>query len=183
MNNKVCSSPLIWIDLEMSGLNADINRILEVAVIVTDSDLTIIAEGPVLAIHQSKTHLQTMDEWNTTHHTESGLVQRVLESTIDEKQAEQRLLAFLKNYVKPQESPLCGNSIYQDRRFLARYMPELEGYFHYRNIDVSTIKELARRWAPEVYNGVKKASKHLALDDIRESIDELKHYRGKFILP
>lgn len=174
-------SKLIWIDLEMSGLNPEINRILEMAVIVTDSELNVLAEGPVLAIHQSKEHLDRMDEWNTTHHTESGLVKRVLESSIHEREAEQIMLQFLKKYVEPKQSPLCGNSIYQDRRFLARYMPDLEDYFHYRNIDVSTIKELARRWAPEVYESVKKTSKHLALDDIRESIEELKHYREKFI--
>ncbi len=174
-------STLIWIDLEMSGLNPDINRILEMAVIITDSELNILAEGPVLAIHQSKAHLQTMDAWNTKHHNESGLVQRVLESTIDEQQAEQIILEFIKQYATSKQSPLCGNSIYQDRRFLARYMPHLENYFHYRNIDVSTLKELARRWAPKVYSSVKKQSKHLALDDIRESIIELKHYRAKFI--
>lgn len=174
-------STLVWIDLEMSGLDPEVNRILEMAIIITDSELNILAEGPVLAIHQSHEHLASMDEWNTQHHNDSGLVQRVLDSAIDEKQAEQIAIEFLAKYVEPKQSPLCGNSIYQDRRFLARYMPNLEGYFHYRNIDVSTIKELARRWAPEVYASVKKEGKHLALDDIRESINELKHYRGKFI--
>lgn len=172
---------LIWIDLEMTGLDPEINRILEVAVIITDDNLNILAEGPVLAIYQEESHLSLMDEWNTTHHNESGLIARVRASSVDEVQAEQTVLNFLKNYAESGQSPLCGNSIYQDRRFLVRYMPQLEAYFHYRNIDVSTVKELARRWAPEVYAGVKKESKHLALDDIRESIDELRYYREHFM--
>ncbi len=171
------TNTLIWIDLEMTGLNPDINRILEVAIIITDDNLNIIAEGPVFAIHQEEKDLALMDEWNTTHHNESGLIERVVNSQIRESEVEKQVLDFLRNHVEYKTSPLCGNSIYQDRRFLARYMPQLEDYFHYRNIDVSTIKELARRWAPEVYEGVKKQSKHLALEDIRESIDELRYYR------
>ena len=178
---KPLSSVLIWMDLEMSGLDPEINRILEVAVIVTDNNLNILAEGPAFAIHQDESHLSLMDEWNTTHHHESGLITRVRESKIDEAQAERMILDFLKKYVEAGQSPLCGNSIYQDRRFLVRYMPQLEMYCHYRNIDVSTVKELARRWAPDVYAGIKKHSKHFALDDIRESIAELRYYREHFM--
>jgi oligoribonuclease len=181
MQTNVKPGALIWLDLEMTGLNPDINRILEIAVIVTDDNLNILAEGPMLAIHQDEKDLLLMDEWNTTHHHESGLVARVVKSLVNEAQAEKAVLDFVKKYVDPNQSPLCGNSIYQDRRFLARYMPELEAYCHYRNIDVSTVKELARRWAPDVYASVKKESKHLALDDIRESIAELRHYREHFI--
>jgi oligoribonuclease len=181
MQTNVKPSALIWIDLEMTGLNPDINRILEIAVIVTDDNLNILAEGPVLAIHQEEKDLLLMDEWNTTHHNESGLISRVVKSNVSEAQAEKKVLDFIKQYVDPKQSPICGNSIYQDRRFLVRYMPELEAFFHYRNIDVSTVKELARRWAPEVYASVKKQGKHLALDDIRESIAELLHYRKYFI--
>lgn len=170
--------PLAWVDLEMTGLNPDTDRILEMAIIVTDSELNIIEEGPVLAIHQTEECLSKMDEWNTTHHNESGLVERVRASQLNEMQAEETILAFLKTHFKARQSPLCGNSICQDRRFLYRYMPKLEAYFHYRNLDVSTIKELARRWAPEVYAGVKKSERHLALDDIRESINELRHYKA-----
>lgn len=172
--------PLIWMDLEMTGLNPDTDRIIEMAVLVTDSELNLIAEGPVLAIHQAEETLLAMDEWNTAHHHASGLVTRVRESRINEQQAEQIILDFLKPYVQYKESPLCGNSIYQDRRFLYRYMPQLEAYCHYRLIDVSTIKELARRWAPIIYAGVKKNSNHLALDDIKESIEELRYYRQHF---
>lgn len=172
---------LVWIDLEMTGLNPDQDRIIEIAVIVTDSHLKILEEGPVLAIHQSDEALNQMDDWNTKQHNGSGLVARVKESKIDEKAAEQAVLEFIKKYVPQGKSPLCGNSVWQDRRFLYRYMPELEKYFHYRLIDVSTLKELALRWSPEIYNGFKKESRHLALEDIRESINELKYYREHFL--
>lgn len=175
------SEQLVWMDLEMTGLDPEKDRILEMAVLVTDSELNIVAEGPVLAIHQEESLLSQMDEWNTKHHNESGLIQRVRESHINEEKAQEQMLAFIKKYVLPKQSPLCGNSIYQDRRFLSRYMLELESYLHYRNIDVSTVKELARRWAPAVYSGFKKTSKHLALDDIKESIDELRHYKRHFL--
>lgn len=175
------SSNLIWIDLEMTGLNPEIDRIIEMATIVTDSNLHVIAEGPVFAIYQSQALLDQMDDWNTTHHNASGLVARVQASQYDEKMAEAGMLEFLKKYVPEGKSPMCGNSIWQDRRFLARYMPTLEKYFHYRMIDVSTLKELALRWAPKVYGGVQKESRHLALDDIRDSVNELKYYREKFL--
>lgn len=171
---------LVWIDLEMTGLNPDKERIIEMASIVTDSALNIVAEGPVIAIHQPDSLLNAMDEWCTRTHGESGLTQRVKDSTTSEAEAEQQTLAFLKKYLEPGKSPLCGNSIGQDRRFLVKYMPELEAFFHYRNLDVSTIKELARRWRPDVLNGVKKKGSHLALDDIRDSINELRHYRDTF---
>ncbi len=180
MQTDIKKIPLIWMDLEMTGLNPEKDRIIEMALIITDSDLNVLAEGPVFAIHQEESFLLGMDEWNTKHHGESGLTQRVRESQVSEQRAEQEILNFIKNYVKPQESPLCGNSIYQDRRFLSRYMPELEAYFHYRNIDVSTVKELARRWSPEMQEQFKKESKHQALDDIKESIGELRHYRKNF---
>lgn len=172
---------LVWVDLEMTGLNPDKDRIIEIAMIVTDSDLNIIAEAPVFAIHQSDELLNGMDNWNTKQHNGSGLVARVKESQVTETQAENALLDFLKQYVTPGKSPLCGNSVYQDRRFLYRYMPTLEKYFHYRLIDVSTLKELALRWAPKIYSGFDKESKHLALEDIRESIQELKYYREHFL--
>jgi len=175
------NTPLVWLDLEMTGLDPDTDRIIEIATIITDSDLNILGEGPVLAIYQEESLLANMDEWNTKQHHQSGLVDRVLESRVDEKQAEQLTLDFISGYVKPRQSPLCGNTICQDRRFLYRYMPQLEAYFHYRNLDVSTLKELARRWAPEVYKGLNKASKHLALEDIRESIEELRYYRENWI--
>lgn len=172
---------LIWIDLEMTGLDTMNDRIIEIATIVTDKDLNLLAEGPVLAIHQPDEVLAGMDEWNTRQHGQSGLTERVRQSTVDEAQAEAETLDFLRAWVPERASPMCGNSICQDRRFLARCMPGLEAYFHYRNLDVSTLKELARRWAPEVAGGFSKASSHLALDDIRDSIEELKHYRDHFI--
>lgn len=172
---------LIWIDLEMTGLDPDRDRIIEVATIVTDEDLHEVAQGPVIAIHQSDEVLDSMDEWNTTHHTRSGLVQRIRESTEDEASAQRATLEFLAQHVPAGQSPMCGNSICQDRRFLARLMPELEVYFHYRNLDVSTLKILCQRWAPTVAGGVVKKASHRALDDIRESIDELAYYREHFI--
>jgi oligoribonuclease len=172
---------LIWIDLEMTGLKTDTDFIIEIATIVTDRNLEILAEGPVLAIHRSAAVLEGMDEWNRRQHGSSGLVTRVRESRIDVASAERQTLAFLAQWVEAGASPMCGNSICQDRRFLAREMPELERYFHYRNLDVSTLKELARRWAPHVLGGVQKKSAHLALDDIRESIRELQHYRQHFL--
>lgn len=172
---------LIWIDLEMTGLSPENDRIIEIATIVTDSQLNVLAEGPVLAVHQSDELLDGMDEWNTEHHNNSGLVKRVQESRISEMQAQAQTLDFLKEYVEPGMSPMCGNSICQDRRFMANYMQELEAFFHYRNLDVSTLKELARMWKPEILDGFKKEGKHLALDDIRESIAELKYYREHFI--
>lgn len=168
---------LIWIDLEMTGLDTQNDEIIEIATIVTDSQLNILAEGPVLAIHQSDERLAAMDEWNTRQHNGSGLVARIRASTIDEAEAERQTIEFLQQYVGANKSPMCGNSICQDRRFLARCMPKLEAYFHYRNLDVSTIKELTRRWAPVIYNGVTKTGAHLAMDDIRDSINELKYYR------
>ncbi|MBG6431623.1 oligoribonuclease [Pseudomonas aeruginosa] len=172
---------LIWIDLEMTGLDPDRDVIIEMATIVTDSDLNTLAEGPVIAIHQPEEILAGMDEWNTRQHGQSGLTQRVRESTVRMAEAEAQTLAFLEQWVPKRSSPICGNSICQDRRFLYRHMPRLEGYFHYRNLDVSTLKELAARWAPQVRESFKKGNTHLALDDIRESIAELRHYRDHFI--
>ena len=171
---------LVWIDLEMTGLNPFTDKILEVATIVTDSHLEILAEGPVLAIHHPEEILTTMDPWNTQHHRESGLIDRVRQSSCTCRQAELATLDFIKQWVGRRVSPMCGNSVWHDRRFLARFMPELEHYFHYRNIDVSTLKELARRWRPELARDCKKHC-HLAYDDIRESIAELKHYSECFI--
>ena len=172
---------LIWIDLEMTGLDPGRDRIIEVATVITDAALNIVAEGPVIAVHQPADILAGMDEWNRTHHGQSGLIERVKRSDVDEAGAEQSTLEFLEAYVPRGVSPICGNSICQDRRFLARYMPGLEGYFHYRNLDVSSLKELARRWAPEVADGVTKHGRHLALEDIYDSINELRHYRENFL--
>lgn len=172
---------LIWIDLEMTGLDPDRDVIIEMATIVTDSDLNILEEGPVIAVHQSEEILAGMDEWNTRQHGQSGLTQRVRESTVSAAEAEAQTLAFLEKWVPKRASPICGNSICQDRRFLYRHMPKLEAYFHYRNLDVSTLKELAARWAPQLREGFKKGNTHLALDDIRESIAELRYYRETFI--
>ncbi len=170
---------LIWIDLEMTGLDTMNDEIIEIATIVTDSSLKVIAEGPMLAIYQSDEILGAMDEWNTRQHNASGLVERVQNSRLSISDAQQQTLDFLKNHVPKGKSPMCGNSICQDRRFLARQMPELEAYFHYRNMDVSSVKEMVQRWAPEILKGVFKESKHLALDDIRDSINELIYYRQR----
>jgi oligoribonuclease len=172
---------LIWIDLEMTGLNTDTDRIIEIATLVTDSNLNILEEGPVLAIHQSNEMLNGMDDWNTRQHGGSGLVERVRASMVNEIEAEQRTLEFLHKYVPRNKSPMCGNSICQDRRFLHRSMPDLEKYFHYRNLDVSTVKELARRWAPTLADGFSKNPAHLALEDIRDSVREMKYYREHFL--
>lgn len=172
---------LIWIDLEMTGLDPVNDRIIEIATVITDKNLHMLAEGPVMAVRQSKARLAAMDAWNTKQHNGSGLVERVLASRVDAAAAERATLAFLADYVPQGASPMCGNSVCQDRRFLARYMPALERYFHYRHIDVSTLKELARRWAPEVAGGFNKESSHLALNDIHDSIAELAYYRDRFI--
>lgn len=173
---------LIWLDMEMSGLLPDSDRILELAVVVTDAELNVLGESPVLVIHQSDAVLEGMDAWNKGTHGRSGLIDKVKASTLDEQAASAQMITFLKTLAPAGKSPMCGNSICQDRRFMARYMPELESYFHYRNLDVSVFKELARRWKPEIYAGFKKASKHEALADIYESIDELKYYREHFIV-
>ncbi|MFZ6743950.1 oligoribonuclease [Undibacterium sp. JH2W] len=172
---------LIWLDMEMTGLDPDTDRIIEVAVVVTDSQLNVLAEGPVFAIHQSDETLDKMDNWNKGTHGRSGLIDKVKASTVTETDAEAALIAFLKPYVPAGKSPMCGNTICQDRRFMARGMPKLEAFFHYRNLDVSTLKELCRRWKPELASGFKKHQKHTALADILESIEELKYYRQHFI--
>lgn len=176
-NPRYDDSNLVWVDMEMSGLAPDSDRVLEIAVVVTDASLDVIAEGPVLVIAQEERVLAGMDAWNKSTHARSGLIDRVRASTLDEAGAEQQLLAFLSRHVAAGRAPMCGNSICQDRRFMARWLPRLESYFHYRNLDVSTLKELARRWKPEVMRSFEKRSKHEALADIYESIDELKHYR------
>jgi len=168
---------LIWIDLEMTGLDPDHDSILEIATVITDGELNVLAEGPVLAIAHPEERLQAMDDWNRNQHGKSGLWQRVLDEGVTMDEAQARTLAFLSQWVEPKQSPMCGNSICQDRRFLYRQMPELERFFHYRNLDVSTLKELARRWAPGVLAGVQKNSTHTALSDIHDSIEELRHYR------
>mgnify|MGYP000591916713 CR=1 FL=1 len=172
---------LIWIDLEMTGLDTNNDYIIEIATIVTDGDLNVVAEGPMIAIHQSDEILEAMDEWNTRQHGKSGLVDRIKATKVTEAEAEQQTLDFLKEHVPAGVSPMCGNSICQDRRFMARIMPELEAYFHYRNLDVSSLKELARRWSPKVEKSFKKKSSHLAMDDVKDSIRELQHYREHFI--
>jgi oligoribonuclease len=172
---------LVWVDMEMTGLNPDTDRIIEVAVVVTDSELNILAEGPVFAIHQPDEVLDGMDNWNKSTHGRSGLIDRVKASTVSEADAETALIDFLKHFVPAGKSPMCGNTICQDRRFMARGMPKLETFFHYRNLDVSTLKELCRRWKPELISGFKKHQKHTALADIIESIEELRYYREHFI--
>lgn len=172
---------LIWIDLEMTGLEPETDLIIEIATVVTDKDLNILAQGPVIAVHQSNEALAAMDDWNQKHHGQSGLIDRVKASKTSAAEAEQETIDFLKQWLPANASPICGNSVGQDRRFLVRYMPKLEAYFHYRSIDVSTLKELAARWAPEIKDGFKKASSHQALDDILESIEELRYYREHFL--
>jgi oligoribonuclease len=187
--SKIMSQPLpaapneanlVWVDMEMTGLRPEVDRIIEVAVVVTDSNLDVLAQGPVLAIHQPDAVLAAMDAWNTATHGRSGLTERVRVSTVTEAEAQARLIDFLRPWVPPGKSPMCGNSICQDRRFMARTMPDLEAYFHYRNLDVSTVKELCKRWRPEVARAFAKRSAHTALADIEESIDELRHYREHF---
>lgn len=172
---------LVWIDLEMTGLDPERERIIEVATLITDNDLNLIAEGPVIAVHQPDSLLDAMDEWCTRTHGESGLTGRVQQSRIDTAEAERRTLEFLKQHVMPGSSPMCGNSVHQDRRFLEREMPELLAFFHYRNLDVSTLKELAKRWNPGAMAGFNKQNAHLAMEDIKESIAELAHYRNTFL--
>jgi oligoribonuclease len=170
---------IVWVDMEMTGLNPDSDRVIEVAVVITDAQLEVIAEGPVVAVHQDERVLGAMDDWNTSTHGRSGLTARVRASTIDEIEAERVLIEFMARYVPPRKSPMAGNSICQDRRFMARWMPQLEAFFHYRNLDVSSFKELARRWDPNAYRSFDKKSRHEALADIYESIDEMKHYRAQ----
>jgi len=172
---------LIWLDMEMTGLNPEENRIIEIGLVITNSTLELVAEAPVIAVHQPDTVLDAMDDWNKSTHGRSGLIERVRASTISEAEAEATMLAFLEQWVPKGVSPMCGNTVSQDRRFLMRYMPGFEAWFHYRDLDVSTLKELAKRWHPEVYKGVKKTGTHTALTDIMESIEELRHYRETFL--
>lgn len=174
-------SNLAWIDLEMTGLRPETHRIIEIATIVTTKDLEVIAEGPVIAVHQPDHELSKMDGWNVKHHGQSGLIDRVRESRVSENEAAEQTLAFLSEHIKPGKSPICGNSICQDRRFLYNYMPKLEAFFHYRNLDVSSVKILAQLWAPKIADGFHKDSTHQALQDIRDSIDEMRYYRNNFI--
>ena len=172
---------LLWVDMEMSGLSPDTDRVLELAMVVTDAELNVVAEGPVIAVHQDDSVLDRMDSWNRLTHARSGLTTRVRESRVDEPQAERQMLDWAARYVPAGRSPMCGNSICQDRRFMARWMPRLEAFFHYRNLDVSTLKELARRWKPDVFRSFEKKSRHEALADVYESIEELKHYRTRWL--
>ena len=174
---------LVWMDLEMTGLDPARDVIIEMATLITDGELNVVAEGPEIAIRQPESTLAGMDEWNQTHHSASGLIERVRSSPVGEREAEAQTLSFLERHVDRDASPLCGNTIWQDRRFLVRYMPTLEAYLHYRNIDVSTVKELARRWRPELLSGFSKKNAHTALSDIRESVAELKYYRDHFFVP
>ena len=175
------ASNLVWLDLEMTGLDADKERIIEAAMIVTDTNLNILAQSPIWVVHQSDALLAAMDEWNTATHTRTGLVERVKASDLSEAEAEAQMLAFMSQYVPEKTSPMCGNSVHQDRRFMQKYMPQLEAYFHYRNLDVSTLKELAKRWRPEVAKGVVKKGAHQALADIEESIEEMRYYSDHFL--
>ncbi len=175
------ATSLIWIDMEMSGLDPDQDRILEIAIVITDAHLNTVAEAPVLVVHQPDSVLASMDAWNTSTHARTGLTERVRASTLTEAEVEQRMLAFVEQYLPPSTSPMCGNSVHQDRRFLSRYMPRLEAHFLYRNLDVSTLKELARRWRPSLLAGLVKSGRHEALADIHESIDELRYYREHFL--
>ncbi len=172
---------LVWLDMEMTGLNPDTDRIIEVAMVITDANLETVAESPVMVVHQADSILDGMDNWNKSTHGKSGLIDKVKASTLDEAAAQAQLLEFMKEYVPERTSPMCGNSICQDRRFMARWMPQLEAWFHYRNLDVSTLKELAKRWKPEIAGGIKKHGKHEALADIYESIEEMRHYRDNFL--
>ena len=181
MSHQKSNQNLIWVDLEMTGLDPEKERIIEIATVITDSNLNIVAEGPSLVIHQPKELMANMDEWNTFQHGQSGLTKRVRESVLTVAEAEQQTIKFLQQHLQKGDSPMCGNSICQDRRFLANYMPELEAFFHYRNLDVSSLKELARRWKPSVLKGMKKKSSHLAMDDIKDSIEELRYYRSKLL--
>lgn len=182
MEKKINHYCLAWLDLEMTGLNPEHDRILEMALIITDAHLNVLTQSEVLVIHQSDDLLNNMDEWNTQTHGRTGLTERSRASDLDEATAENQMLELLRQWVPEKTTPLCGNSVHQDRRFLAKYMPQLESYFHYRNVDVSTLKELARRWNPEIYRGVKKRGAHQALDDIMESIEEMRYYRDHFLI-